>query len=593
MNSCGGFRHPEIRFASWRPRPDRSERSDAIFRRGAPIADCAASNRCRDIAGKAVECGANLSIARSRFGTRARFPRLPNRKPAPRRFREFVSQKSPQGGSHAQEIHGRRGRERTGADQRARAVDRPVQHADADRRKSRPDVDHAPDSGAPTTPSAGNAQFVTKQSPDQWLASKFKGTDVIGADDKKIGDVSDILFDKDKKILAYIVGVGGFLGIGAKDVAIDPASFQACPARTRRLEAPAVDDQGRAEERAGVRALPAAASGEQPGSADPPDGRAGPDDAPPISSKRRRSHRRSTNWRLRSFWIGAAFFSTPSRHCWLGLSFARHCLPGGGRHAVSINREPPAIPEIPVRQPAPCRQRPPSRKAPAPARNSPIRSCGRRCKTETLIKSPKEAINVFDFEPVMRENVPPAHFGYMASGIDDEVTLRANREGFLKFQLRPRRLVDVSKVDMSTDMLGVKYDTPIIVAPVGGQQSFHADGEIAVAKAAKSRQSSADPLDLDQHRRRGGHRRARRADLVPALRHQQVGCRQGDGAARREGRLPRGRRHGRPQRRTQSGNAVPPAADRHARLQRAATTAAASRPTSSAARCIRDSTFPA
>ena len=46
-----------------------------------------------------------------------------------------------------------------------------------------------------------------------------------------------------------------------------------------------------------------------------------------------------------------------------------------------------------------------------------------------LIKSPKDAINVFDFEPVMRQNVPPAHFGYMASGIDDEVTLRANRDG--------------------------------------------------------------------------------------------------------------------------------------------------------------------
>jgi isopentenyl diphosphate isomerase/L-lactate dehydrogenase-like FMN-dependent dehydrogenase len=73
----------------------------------------------------------------------------------------------------------------------------------------------------------------------------------------------------------------------------------------------------------------------------------------------------------------------------------------------------------------------------------------------------------------------------MASGIDDEVTLRANREGFLKFQLRPRRLVDVSKVDMSTEILGVKYDTPIVIAPVGGQQSFHADGEVAVAKAAK------------------------------------------------------------------------------------------------------------
>jgi len=84
---------------------------------------------------------------------------------------------------------------------------------------------------------------------------------------------------------------------------------------------------------------------------------------------------------------------------------------------------------------------------------------------DTLITDPKDAINVFDFEPVMHNKVPPAHFGYMASGIDDEVTLRANREGFLKFQLRPRRLVDVSTVDTSTEILGVKYDTPIILAP--------------------------------------------------------------------------------------------------------------------------------
>src|SRR4029077_5401820 len=71
-----------------------------------------------------------------------------------------------------------------------------------------------------------------------------------------------------------------------------------------------------------------------------------------------------------------------------------------------------------------------------------------------LIKSPQDAINVFDFEPVAHKNVPPAHFGYMASGIDDEVTLRANREGFLKFQLLPRRLNDVSKVDTSVELFG-------------------------------------------------------------------------------------------------------------------------------------------
>src|SRR5690242_21183768 len=105
---------------------------------------------------------------------------------------------------------------------------------------------------------------------------------------------------------------------------------------------------------------------------------------------------------------------------------------------------------------------------------------------DKLIKSAKEAINVFDFEPVARKNVPPAHFGYMASGIDDEVTLRANREGFLKFQLKPRRLNDVSKVDMSVELFGTRYASPIFVCPVGANQFFHPDGELAVAKAARA-----------------------------------------------------------------------------------------------------------
>src|SRR5215211_4647288 len=105
---------------------------------------------------------------------------------------------------------------------------------------------------------------------------------------------------------------------------------------------------------------------------------------------------------------------------------------------------------------------------------------------EELIKNPKEAINVLDFEPVCRKNVPPAHFGYMASGIDDEVTLRANREGFLKFQLRPRRLVDVSKVDMSCEIFGATYDSPIVIAPTGSNSAFHPEAEVSVAKAART-----------------------------------------------------------------------------------------------------------
>ena len=97
-----------------------------------------------------------------------------------------------------------------------------------------PSTPNTPSATAPSTSSSstaaattsGKATFIGQQTADQFLASKFKGTDVIGADDAKIGDVSDILFDKDQKILAYVVGVGGFLGIGSKDVAIAPASFQ-------------------------------------------------------------------------------------------------------------------------------------------------------------------------------------------------------------------------------------------------------------------------------------------------------------------------------------------------------------------------------
>ena len=81
--------------------------------------------------------------------------------------------------------------------------------------------------------SADKNQVITEQKPDQLLASKVKGTNVIGSNDEKVGDVSDILFDKEGKILAYVVGVGGFLGLGAKDVALSPASFQVMPARDR------------------------------------------------------------------------------------------------------------------------------------------------------------------------------------------------------------------------------------------------------------------------------------------------------------------------------------------------------------------------
>ena len=73
------------------------------------------------------------------------------------------------------------------------------------------------------------------------------------------------------------------------------------------------------------------------------------------------------------------------------------------------------------------------------------------------------------------------------TGTDDDGTIRANREGFTRYDLRVRRLVDVRTIDASVDMLGVKWETPIVINPLGSQKAFHPEGEIAVARAAKAK----------------------------------------------------------------------------------------------------------
>jgi 4-hydroxymandelate oxidase len=102
------------------------------------------------------------------------------------------------------------------------------------------------------------------------------------------------------------------------------------------------------------------------------------------------------------------------------------------------------------------------------------------------ITSVKDALNVMDFEPAARKALPPAHWGYMATGVDDDVTLRMNREAFQHYQLRARRLVDVAKADLKTEVLGATWDMPIYVSAVGSQRAFHPDGEVATARAAKA-----------------------------------------------------------------------------------------------------------
>ena len=108
---------------------------------------------------------------------------------------------------------------------------------------------------------------------------------------------------------------------------------------------------------------------------------------------------------------------------------------------------------------------------------------------EFIPAKPEDAINILDFETAARHKLPPAHFGYIATGVDDDYTLQANREAFRHFQLRPRRLIDVSHTNMGVSIFGREWDAPIILAPTGSHRAFHEDGELGVARAARSRKT--------------------------------------------------------------------------------------------------------
>jgi 4-hydroxymandelate oxidase len=110
---------------------------------------------------------------------------------------------------------------------------------------------------------------------------------------------------------------------------------------------------------------------------------------------------------------------------------------------------------------------------------------GKTFKPGELINSPEQALDVMEFEAVAQKALPPAHWGYLTTGVDDDATVQANHKGFSKVQIRSRRLVNVEKLDTSVRLFGTTWETPIFLSPVSAMKAFHPDGEAAVAKAAR------------------------------------------------------------------------------------------------------------
>jgi len=104
---------------------------------------------------------------------------------------------------------------------------------------------------------------------------------------------------------------------------------------------------------------------------------------------------------------------------------------------------------------------------------------------QSLTAPPSGApVNVLEFEPLARQRLPREVWEYISQGAADELTLRRNREAFDAIRLRPRVLVDVSRIDTRLELFGQKLDFPILLAPVAGQGRMHTRAEPEAARGA-------------------------------------------------------------------------------------------------------------
>ncbi|MGE4241459.1 alpha-hydroxy acid oxidase [Ramlibacter sp.] len=100
--------------------------------------------------------------------------------------------------------------------------------------------------------------------------------------------------------------------------------------------------------------------------------------------------------------------------------------------------------------------------------------------------SPQQAYNIADLRDAARRTLPKGLFEFVARGTEDEVGLKGNRAAFEAIKVRPRVLVDVSKRSTASSFFGLPARMPVAVAPTGAAGLLWFDGEIAVAKAAKT-----------------------------------------------------------------------------------------------------------
>lgn len=109
----------------------------------------------------------------------------------------------------------------------------------------------------------------------------------------------------------------------------------------------------------------------------------------------------------------------------------------------------------------------------------------RRPVLDPVDRALRRCVTVDDLQRAAHRRWPRGVIGYVEGGADDEVSVARNRQAFESYSFRPSVLRDVADVDTSTSLLGSVSDLPFALAPTGYTRMMHADGEIAVARAAR------------------------------------------------------------------------------------------------------------
>jgi 4-hydroxymandelate oxidase len=99
-------------------------------------------------------------------------------------------------------------------------------------------------------------------------------------------------------------------------------------------------------------------------------------------------------------------------------------------------------------------------------------------------------LSLYDYEADARARIPHGAWERIAGGAADEITLRWNREAYDHIRLKPRVLVDVSKIDTRIKLLGTEMPFPILLAPTGGQGIIRPEGDLETARGAAVAQAT-------------------------------------------------------------------------------------------------------